>query len=350
MNSSTIGAAQPIGSRPPRDLARPASHGTMRAAVFAGPREIRLEEIPIPDPGRGQVRVRLEGCGVCASNLPVWEGRPWFTYPREPGDPGHEGWGVIDQLGPDVSSVQVGQRVSLLSYHAYAEYDVADATMVVKLPHQLARIPVPGEPLGCAANILRRSEILPGQTVAIVGMGFLGAILVQMSARAGAQVVAISRRRSALELACRFGAQETIAFESRQQVVAAGEALTGGAGFERVIEVTGKQEPLDLAADLTCTRGRLVIAGYHQDGLRQVNLQQWNWRGLDVINAHERDPRIYVRGMQRAIEELAEGRLDPGPMYTHVYPLAELPQAMIAASERPEGFLKALVMMPKPGH
>jgi threonine dehydrogenase-like Zn-dependent dehydrogenase len=89
------------------------------------------------------------------------------------------------------------------------------------------------------------------------------------------------------------------------------KALTDGKWCERVIECTGLQWPLDLAGELTAERGRLVIAGYHQDGLRQVNLQLWNWRGIDVINAHERDPQAYVDGMKRAVDADDQGVLDP---------------------------------------
>ena len=76
--------------------------------------------------------------------------------------------------------------------------------------------------------------------------------------------------------------------------------LTGGSFCDRVIEAVGKQWPLDLAGEITRERGRLIIAGYHQDGPRQVNMWLWNWRGLDVINAHERDPKIYMQGRNRA--------------------------------------------------
>ena len=78
--------------------------------------------------------------------------------------------------------------------------------------------------------------------------------------------------------------------------------LTDGRWCERVIEAVGLQWPLDLAGELTGERGRLVIAGYHQDGPRQVNMQLWNWRGIDVINAHERDPQRYVDGMRAAVD------------------------------------------------
>jgi threonine dehydrogenase-like Zn-dependent dehydrogenase len=69
----------------------------------------------------------------------------------------------------------------------------------------------------------------------------------------------------------------------------------------------------------------------------------WNWRGLDVINAHERDPRIYVQGIRDAVEAVASGRLDPRPLYTNSYPLDQLGEALNATRDRPDGFLKALV-------
>ncbi|HWI41462.1 MAG TPA: L-iditol 2-dehydrogenase, partial [Verrucomicrobiae bacterium] len=92
-------------------------------------------------------------------------------------------------------------------------------------------------------------------------------------------------------------------------------------------------------------RGRLIIAGYHQDGPRSVNMQLWNWRGLDVINAHERDPRVYVEGIRLAVEEVASGRLDIAPLCTHSFPLGELGAAYRAMMERPDGFLKAMIMI-----
>jgi hypothetical protein len=91
--------------------------------------------------------------------------------------------------------------------------------------------------------------------------------------------------------------------------------------------------------------GRLVIAGYHQDGQRQINMQLWNWRGLDVFNAHERDPQVYVRGIREALDAVVSHHLDPTPLYTHRYPLARLRDAFRAQRDKPEGFVKALVIM-----
>jgi len=250
---------------------------------------------------------------------------------------------VVDALGAGVSGLTLGQRVAALSSQAYAEYDIATPSTVVPLPDTLANRAFPGEPLGCAMNAFRRSDIRPYHTVAIIGIGFLGALLVRLASQAGARVIAISRRPFALELARTLGAEITISLEDHHAIIQQVHQLTGGEGADRVIEVTGLQWPLDLAGELTRVRGRMVIAGYHQDGPRQVNMQLWNWRGLDVINAHERDPAEYIAGIRLAVEAVASGTLDPSPLYTHSYDLEQLDQAFEMMRERPDGFLKALI-------
>jgi threonine dehydrogenase-like Zn-dependent dehydrogenase len=311
--------------------------------VIASPKQASLTEVQVPEPGDHQVLLRLEGCGVCASSIPLWEGRDWFTYPQPPGAPGHEGWGRIEAVGRAVDGLKEGDRVAALTYRAHAEYDLADAASVVALPESLQGQPVPGEPLGCAYNIFRRSDIRAGQTVAIVGIGFLGALLTQLASHAGARVIAVSRRPFSLDFAKACGALHTIAMDDHWQAVERVKSLTDGRWCDRVIECTGLQQPLDLAGELTAERGRLVIAGYHQDGLRQVNLQLWNWRGIDVVNAHERDPQVYIEGIRGAIDLMVQGVLDPKPLYTHSFELARLGEALEMTRERPDGFMKALV-------
>jgi threonine dehydrogenase-like Zn-dependent dehydrogenase len=319
---------------------------TMQAAIVTGPRTVEIKDVPLPQPGPGQIRVRLEGCGVCASNVTPWEGLDWMKFPTDPGSLGHEGWGLVDALGPGVDQLATGDRVATLFTNSYAEYDVGDANSVVRLPRSLDGKPVPGEPLGCAMNIMRRSAIEAGQSVAIIGIGFLGALLTQLVSHAGARVIAISRRRSSLGLAAKMGAAETIAMDDHHAIVARVAEITGGGFCDRVIEATGKQWPLDLAGELVGEGGRLVIAGYHQDGPRQVNMQQWNWKGIDVINAHERDPKLYLRGIREAVSAMEAGILAPASLYTHSYPLSRLGEALEATRDHPDGFVKALVAMP----
>jgi len=315
----------------------------MRAAVLTGPSALEIVEAPLPEPGPGEVRVRLEGCGVCASNVEPWEGQPWSSFPGAPGGMGHEAWGRVDALGEGVAGVAAGDRVAMLSGHAYAQYDVAREDQLVRLPPQLSDRPFPGEPLGCAFNIFRRSDIRAGQLVAIVGIGFLGAVLTRLATDAGARVIAISRRESSLALARTYGAAETIAMDDHYAIIDRVKSLTGGRGAERVIEAVGKQWPLDLAGELVAEGGRLVIAGYHQDGPRQVSMQMWNWKGIDIANAHERDPAVALRGLREAVDAVAAGRLDLEPLLTHRYGLDQLGDALKATRDKPDGFVKALI-------
>ncbi len=317
----------------------------MNAARIIAPGKVELTRAPVPEPRENEVRVRLEGCGVCASNVPPWEGRDWFQYPMAPGALGHEGWGRVDAVGANVDAALIGQRVAMLSQNAYADFDVAPADAIVPLPAKLDGKPFPGEPLGCAMNIFHRSEIKSGQTVAILGIGFLGALLTRLASEAGARVIAISRRDDSLAFAKKFGAEEIVPMREQWQIIGQVRQLTREKFCDVVIEATGKQWPLQLAAELARERGRLIIAGYHQDGLREINMQLWNWRGLDVINAHERDPAVYIDGIRQAVRAVASGLLDPQPLYTNTFPLAELGAALDATRNRPKGFMKALVAM-----
>lgn len=321
------------------------NESAMRAAVVTGPGQIKIDRVPVPVPSAGEVRVRLEGCGVCASNLALWGGMPWSQYPTAPGALGHEGWGVIDALGEQVEHLEVGERVAALSHHSYAEYDIAAADAVVPLPRSMKPGPFPGEAMGCAINIFRRARIRSGDVVAIVGVGFLGALLTKLAAEQGARVIALSRRQFALDLARRMGADAVIEQHDHQRVLSQVSDMTQGSLCDVVIEAVGKQQPLDLAAELTRERGRLVIAGYHQDGPRQVNMQLWNWRGLDVVNAHERALGAYVQGVRGAIDAVERGLWDPAALCTHAFPLERLSDALDATRDRPKGFLKAFVTM-----
>jgi threonine dehydrogenase-like Zn-dependent dehydrogenase len=310
---------------------------TIRAAALENPRSFAVRNIKAPRPGARQALIRLEGCGVCGSNLAPWEGRPWFKYPIEAGAPGHEGWGYVEEIGEGVTSVRRGDRVVFLSQRAFGEYDLADESAILPLPSSLKNTPFPGEAIGCAVNVFRRSNIHNTDSVAVVGAGFLGSLIIGLAASSGANVVAISRRQESLDRAKVMGASELIQWSDQN--------AASGRSFDVVIEAVGNQEALDLATNLTRERGRLVIAGYHQDGARTVNLQLWNWRGLDVINAHERETAVYVQGIREAVEAVASGKLNLAPLLTHQFPLDQINRAFQAMHNREPGFCKAVITL-----
>jgi threonine dehydrogenase-like Zn-dependent dehydrogenase len=271
----------------------------MRGGILAGRCSARTVDVPVPRPRTGEVLIEVEGCGVCGSSIPFWEGRDWFTYPGEPGAPGHEVWGRTAD----------GRRVAALCFHGFAEWDVASAETVVELPPTLDGVPFPGEALACAVNVVHRARVRASDSVAVVGMGFLGTAIAHLL----------------------------------PEVTPVGRDMKIDAAFDVVLEAAGTQSALDTASRLVAAGGRLVIAGFHQDGPRTVDLQSWNWRGIDVINAHERDPQAYVRGMREAVRLACRGQFDVQSLVTHRLALDELDLAFELARTRPEGFVKAVV-------
>lgn len=318
------------------------SNYRMHSAQIVSPGSVVLKNVLLPKIAATEILIKLDGCGVCGSNLALWEGRPWFSYPLETGAPGHEGWGRVCAIGEDVTKFKIGDRVSVLSFHAFAQYDKADENNAVLLPQTLNDIPFPGEALGCAMNVFKRSQIKSGENVAIVGIGFLGALLCQLASRAGANVFAISRRNFALDMARKCGAEFSCSLgEIDETVKLVNIAFKNGC--DCVIEATGYQHPLNVAGALVKIRGRLIIAGYHQDGLRQINLQQWNWKGIDICNAHERDSKCYITGMKEAVEAISKKLITPEILYSDLIPMDRIHEAFEAMKNRSDGFMKALV-------
>ena len=289
-----------------------------------------------------QLLVKMQGCGLCASNIPLWQGREWFSYPSPAGKPGHEGWGTVEAKGELVTDFLLGDRVTILHGSSFAEYAVVDQEDAIKLPSDLSHLPFPGEALSCLMNIFDRADIRPGQTVAVLGLGFIGLGLLQLLAHHPVRTVAVSRREYPLGQAEGL-ADHPIRNIDQYQTVQQINDLTDGRGCDRVIECTGHQGPLDIATAIIAEYGKLIIAGYHQDGLRQIDLQKWNWKAIDVINAHERDPNRYRKGTADAVEAVRAGQLSPELLVSHAYPFERLQEAMQQLTKTPEGLIKSYV-------
>lgn len=298
----------------------------MRAVCLLAPREARIQQVPEPEPGPEDVLVCVRACGVCASDLNAWRGVPGVEYPLPPGAPGHEVWGEI---------IGTGQPVTGLVWNGLAEHSLARADHLVPLEPPFDQTPLLGEPLACAQNVVRRAAIQPGDRVAFVGFGYLAALAAQLLPGHVAGWVAVARRAESRHLALRLGAQAAYDFSEVPSDL--------WDSLPVVIEAAGVQQTLDYATWLTAYGGRLVIAGYHADGPRTVNLQSWNWKGIEVSNAHERQPAVYLAALRDALRIVAERRLDLAWMLSHQFKLDETPAAFAAAEAHPAGFFKAVV-------
>jgi D-arabinose 1-dehydrogenase-like Zn-dependent alcohol dehydrogenase len=260
---------------------------TMKTAQVPGPgAEFQIVEREIPEPGAGQVRIKVQACGVCHSDAFVKDGSwPGIPYPRIPG---HEVVGIIDKTGAGVSEWKKGQRVGVgwhgghdgtcrqcrrgdfrncrnaqvtgISYDGgYQEYMLAPVTALVAMPESLSA--VEAAPLLCAGittyNALRHSGALPGDLVAVQGIGGLGHLGVQFASKFGYQVAAIGRGPETEALAKKLGANLYIDSKATN----AAEELQKMGGARVILATAPSSKAMSALVDGLGPNGKLLVIG-----------------------------------------------------------------------------------------
>jgi threonine dehydrogenase-like Zn-dependent dehydrogenase len=305
-----------------------------RIARLTAPRTSEISRQAIRTPGAGQVSVEVLACGVCASESHAWEG-PLAEYPVALG---HEPVGIVEALGRGVTRVTVGDRVTGRAGPAFADHLIADEHDLVAVPPGLSLADSIGEPLGCVVEALRRTRVGSGDAVAVVGTGYMGLLMCDLLRIGDAgRVVAIDPREDARAAALELGADEAVEpGDSRIDDL--------GGSIDVAIEATGTQAGLDIATDLVREHGVLSILGFHQGNRRSVALETWNWKAIDVVNAHVRRRDLLDDAIRRGLELARSGRIRPGRLVTHRFHLEELDRAFEALASKPRGFIKAIVV------
>jgi L-iditol 2-dehydrogenase len=314
----------------------------VRLAVLTAPRRLDVVEEPVRDPGPGEVRLRVASCGVCASELDMWEGRSDIAYPRFPG---HEVSGTVERVGAGVTAFREGDAVAAwVTERGFAEY------VVVRADYCFAAGDVPldlalAEPLACAVNAVERAAPALGDDVVIIGAGFMGNLVQMLVQLKGVRSVTVADTRpDALERARRLGATGAVDVR-RESLPDAVRAITDEEGADVSFEVTGVQPALDSLGEVTRMSGKVVIVGFHQGGERRLPLALWNWLAFDIVNAHFRDVDTIMAGMRTGMRLLTSGRLSLADLVTHRFELADVNAAFATAVEKPPGFVKATVRM-----
>ena len=317
----------------------------MKIAILKGPKEFELQEESLPALLPDEILVRVAACGVCTSELDVWEGKAGSqTYPRYPG---HEVSGVVAEVGSNVQGFAPGDRVAVLAPgRGFAEY------VVVKSSHCFSAGDLPldlalAEPLACAVNTVELANISLSDDVVIIGAGFMGNLVQKLVAMQGPRrLIVADTRPDALERALRLGATHVVNV-AQDSLPDAVKALTDGRGADVAFEVVGAQAPLGMLGDVTRMSGKVVIVGYHQGEPRHIPLGYWNWMAFQILNAHFREESTILRGMRIGMRLLISGRLSLEDLVTHRFGLKDIGAAFRTAHEKPEGFVKSTVMIEK---
>ncbi len=314
----------------------------MKACVLQSASASKICDVPIPEISEEEVLIRVALCGVCMSELHDWEsgihaGKQIF---------GHEPVGFIEAVGARVIGFQPGDRVTGLIGRAFAEYTKANYRRIIKVPDHLENMEALGEPLSCLMSAAKRTPVQLGDNVAIVGLGFMGLGFLQLMRSKGAgTIIAVDPRLESLELAMRFGADVTTTPGEVPEQYIVVERHHHDRGVAVTAEVSGTQAGLKLAAELTAIHGHMSIVGYHQGEAREVDMELWNWKGLSVLNAHERREAVHMQCMQAGLNMIANKRFNMRDLVTHEFSLDEVDQAYAAMKRKPEGFVKAVIRL-----
>lgn len=314
----------------------------MKASVMVGQGTSRIVDVPVPRIEDKEVLIRVRVCGVCASELYTW------ANGLGSGDLilGHELVGIIEDMGEKVEGFNIGDRVTGLMHGGFAQYTKADYRNLVKVPEGLHDVEAIGEPLSCMMSGIERIPINFDDTVAIIGNGFMGLGLLQLVKLKNPQkIIAIDTRQDGLDNASSYGA-DIMRFPDEVEgkyLVTEWEHI--GRGVEIAIEACGAAEALNLAGNMVAVHGVLGIAGYHQNGMRKINMELWNWKAITIINAHERRHDVHIRGMKTALSLIEQGRFNMNDMITHEFELENMDKAFESLQKKPSGFVKAVIYM-----
>jgi len=305
----------------------------MRAARLHGPGDLRIETVPEPTPGPGEVVLSIAAALSCATDVKsVRRGHP--SIASYPSPLGHEFAGVLEAVGPGVEHLRPGDatfcansapcgecfqcrrgRESLCEDLLYLLGGFGERLLVPErivrtnlflLPRGLdLRLAPLAEPLACALHALDAVEISPGEAVAVVGGGSLGLMLCALAATAGGLPIVVDPHDERLAHALGFGAAETIRAERGPADVAAVKALTAGRGAPVVFEAVGRPDTWELAVAMACPGGTVNLFGGCVRGTTfVVPTERVHYDEVTLLGTYHHAPRYLVQ----ALELLAQGR------------------------------------------
>jgi (R,R)-butanediol dehydrogenase/meso-butanediol dehydrogenase/diacetyl reductase len=327
----------------------------MQAIVYHDNKDIRLEDIPEPVPGPGEVKLRITGTSICATDIEEWQFGPlWvqhgspnaMTGKQTPLVLGHETAGTVAELGEGVDNVAVGDRVAIntvltcgtcfwcmrgqqavcpnmavagfMADGGLAEFMVWPAAKLVPMPDSISDAEGPLlEPATVAVHGVRRSGVRPGDNVAIIGCGTVGLLSVQAFKAAGARVIALDVREQSLTLAKELGADEVV--NSRDESAAGARILelTGGIGPDIVVESAGAKETPRMAIEWTRRGGTTLLVGIYST-TPEIDFNSVVGAEITVIGSVATSPG----DLEAAVELVGNGKINVKPLISDLVPLS----------------------------
>jgi len=341
----------------------------MKALVLHGVRDLRVEDVPCPKPGPGQVLARVRAVGLCGSDVHYYtHGRIGDQVIKRPMIVGHEGAGEVAALGAGVTDLREGQRLALepalscgrceycqtgrpnlcpnVKFFSTPPNDGIMCEFAVLERHQC--VPIPDalsfdetamlEPLQVGVHAANLSGVRADETVAVVGVGCIGLACMEMARVSGAgRLIVTDRLDYRLDLARRLGADETVNVD-REDPVEAVKRLTGGRGADLVFECTNRGAGAPQAWELAGIGGRVTMVGIPEED--HITVDSHTPRRKELLVQYVRRSRHAAR---QAIDLVAARRVDVAGWVTHRLGLDEAARAFEMVANYADGILKAVI-------
>jgi len=341
----------------------------MKAAILYGRGDVRIEQIEVPRPAPGEVVLRTRVALTCGTDVKVFRRGYHARMIRPPAVFGHEVSGTVEELGDGVQGLETGTTVAVgnsapcgaCPYCLAGRASLCDDlqfwngayAQFVRIPARVVRrnlLPVEGgvgfrgaamvEPLACVVRGVEDCGIAAGQTVAVIGAGPIGLMLVRLARLRGAQVIAVGRNAGRLRAAAALGAAETLAVGAGDDLAARLRAAGGGHGPDVVIEAVGLPETAE-AAVRAVRKGGLVnlFAGCSTDARLVIDAQRLHYQELTIRSTFHHTPD----SIRTAYRLIADGHVDPETFITGEAPLDELPSVLARLARGSDGLKTAVL-------
>jgi L-iditol 2-dehydrogenase len=321
----------------------------MVAIVNTGPGQLELRDWPLPEPGPGQVRVRVGACAICATDLRMIEGWERTGFPAIPG---HEWAGTVEALGAAVDSRLLGRRcvaenvlsdggeVGFEHPGGYGQYLLTEAASVQPLPDDFPLWEaVLIEPLAVAVRVLRRLRVEDRSSALVLGDGPIGLLALMLLRRAGVgRVLLVGGRAERLALGRELGAAATLDYHQIAGVLAGAIRGIWSAPFPNTVEATGTLEGAGAALELAAREGHVLIVGDY--GAAHADFR-WNrvlLGELELIGSN-----ASAGAWPEAVSLAIGGALPLQRLVTHRLPAARFAEGLAAMRDRRSGAIKVVL-------
>lgn len=341
----------------------------MKAQVWQGVEAMAMTDVDVPDPQEGEVLLKVGTCGICGTDVHIYDGT--MTYAIPPVILGHEFAGEIAEVGKGVTGLRVGDVVAMdpnvpcnQCYHCrralpnmcenaraygvnrnggFAEYCVVPAPAVVKLPEGVsAREGSFVEPLSCVAHAFQKVRVEPDHTVLITGMGTIGLLALQVARACGAaRIIVTDLRDGNLTLATTLGADYTINPKAGGDLSEEITNLTNGRGADVGMDAAGATSAIELLVNVAAKGGTVVIFGNVPEGTSvKVDPVRVLRSELTIVGSW-----LNPYSVQYAAELLGSKKVRVEPLITNVHPLEHLVRGIEEVCQHKDGEVKHTVVM-----